>query len=190
MADRRGVRGHAQAWIELNAEDPEARSALEVARAHLAAGKPLQGLRRLRVFELSGRLPAAEPLAELLHRSTQFYNPHKERCTVRTASEDPPPLANDEHVVLVWERGGERRPAAERWWQHETKRKIEVREGTAWVLRFERGERPAERAVELAELKDRRHGLLCNPHSQEYRLGHGGAPLPWWPATPARKEPT
>jgi hypothetical protein len=82
-------------------------------------------------------------------------------------------------VVLVTERGGERRPAAERWWRHVTGRTIEVREGTAWAFTFEGEEHPAERVQELTRLDDRRHGLLCNPHAQEARLASGGIPLPW-----------
>ena len=35
------------------------------------------------------------------------------------------------------ERGGERRPAAERWWSQRPGDSIEVREGTAWALTFD-----------------------------------------------------
>ena len=41
------------------------------------------------------------------------------------------PIEPREIVVLVTERDGERRPAAERWWRHETGKDIEVREGVA-----------------------------------------------------------
>src|SRR5687768_212167 len=101
MARRREGEKVAQAWIALTAEDPEALSALGVARAHLAAGRRLRGLRRLRVMEVVGRLPARGSLEELLHRSTQFYNPNKERCSVRLAPSDPPPLEPGERAVLV-----------------------------------------------------------------------------------------
>lgn len=170
----------AQAWIELKSDDPEAVSALEVARAHLAAGRALKSLRRVRLFELSGALPTRAGLEGLLHRSIQFYNPHKERCSVRTAASDAAPLAAGEHVVLVFERGEERRGGAERWWRHETGRDIEVREGVAWAMAFEPQEPdPAGAAAELAVLRDRRHGLLCNPHAQEHRVAVGRIPLPW-----------
>ena len=176
---KRGTNG-VQAWVELRAYDPEAQSALAVATANLAAGRTLVGLRRLRLFELSGKLPARGEVEGLLHRSIQFYNPHKERCTVRAAEDEPAPIGRDECLVVVYDRGAERRAAAERWWQHETRKKIEVREGVAWVLRFASEPKPLERATELAEVRDRRHGLLCNPHSQEFLAAAGTAPWPVW----------
>src|SRR5262245_52622362 len=72
-----------QAFVELLAEDPEAVSARAIARERLAAGRRLKSLRRLRVFELAGALPARAECEALLHRSTRFFNPAKERCTVR-----------------------------------------------------------------------------------------------------------
>jgi len=181
MATKRGAAVTvAQAWIEPVSDDPEAVSALAVARARLPAGRALRSLRRLRLFELSGALPARAGLEGLLHRSIQFYNPHKERCAVRMAASDPVPLSAEEQVVLVFERGAERRGGAERWWGHETGRDVVVREGVAWVMSFESLEPdPVGAAEELAVLRDRRHGLLCNPHAQEYRLAAGKIPLPW-----------
>ncbi|MGH7731046.1 MAG: hypothetical protein ACRENJ_07335, partial [Candidatus Eiseniibacteriota bacterium] len=168
------------AWIELVSDDPEAVSAFAVARAHLPAGRALRSLRRLRLFELSGPLPARAGLEDLLHRSIQFYNPHKERCAVRAAASDTVPLADGEHAVLVFERGEERRGGAERWWRHETGRDIEVREGVAWILGFEPMEADPRGAVaELTVLRGRRQGLLCNLHAQEYRLATGAVPVPW-----------
>ncbi|MBI1798393.1 MAG: hypothetical protein HYR73_01765 [Candidatus Eisenbacteria bacterium] len=179
-AKRAAVRSAvAQAWVERMAGDPEAVSALGVARAHLAAGRNLTGLRRLRVFELWGGLAERGRLEDLLHRSTQFYNPYKERCTVRLSFGDPAPVASADAIALVVERGGERRSAAERWWLHETGEKIEVREGVAWVMSFAVGESAAERARELTVLEDRRHGLFCNPHSQDHRVSGAAVPLPW-----------
>ncbi len=171
----------AQAWVELRTADPEAVSALSVARASLPAGRALRSLRRMRLFELSGALPAREGIEQHLHRSSQFYNPHKERCTVRAARADPAPVARDEHVVLVFDRGEERRGGAERWWRHELGHDVEVREGVAWLLGLEPGLRDAAAAVEeLSVLRDRRHGLLCNPHAQEYLVAAAtGIPLPW-----------
>ena len=177
MAIRRGADKVAQAWIELRSDDPEAVSALAVARAHLPAGRSLRGLRRLRLVELRGRLPARERLESLLHRSTQFYNPHKERCAVRMASADPPPLRAGERAVVVVDRGGARRGAAERWWLHETGVAVEVREGTAWALSFD-GD-GAEQVEDLALVRGRRHGLLCNPHSQDCHVAGESVPLPW-----------
>jgi len=170
----------AQAWIELRSADPEAVSALAVARASLPVGRALTSLRRLRLFELSGALPLRAGVERLLQASIQFYNPHKERCSVRTNASDALPVGADEQVVLVYERGEERRGGAERWWHHETGRSIEVREGVAWVLGFAPGTGdPAAAAEELTVLRDRRHGLLCNPHAQEYRIGSGTVPLAW-----------
>jgi hypothetical protein len=167
-----------QAWVELRTEDPEALSALAVARRRLPGGARLCGVRRVRLIELDGPLPGRAEQEELLHRSTRFYNPHKERCVLRTVGRDPAPVDQDERVVLVWEREGERRPAAERWWRHETGEAIEVREGVAWVLRFEGGT-TADQAAELAQLRDRRHGLFCNPHAQELRVAGDEIPIPW-----------
>jgi hypothetical protein len=177
----------AQAFIELLAEDPEAESALAIARGRLAAGRRLAGLRRVRVFELAGALPSRAQVEELLHRSTRFYNPAKERCTVRAAEREPVPFKPEEALVLVLDRGLERRPAGERWWKHETGEKVEVREGTVWALAFEPGEDAAARAGELAELKDRRHGLFANPHFQDWRAGEGAHP-PWpWLERPRKR---
>ena len=98
---------------------------------------------------------------------------------MRTKPRDPLPLSAGERVVLVTERGGERRLAAERWWRHETGGDAEIREGVAWALRFEAGARAEDSARDLATLRGRDHGLLCNPHWQEARLAAGTVPLPW-----------
>jgi hypothetical protein len=170
----------ALAFVELRSEDPEAVSAFAVARDRLAAGRTLAGLRRLRVFELAGALEERDALAERLHGSTQFYNPAKERCTVRAAEPDPAPFAPEETLVLVIERGGERRSGAERWWRHEAGARVEVREGVVWALRFEAEPEPAARAAELAAVTDRAHGLLSNPQFQEHKVCADGAPpLDW-----------
>ena len=179
MARERETARTAQAWIEPLADDPEAMSALAVARARLRAGGALTGLRRMRVFELRGAIPDRAKVAELLHRSIQFYNPAKERCTIRLEPRDPVPLAARETALLVLERGGERRPAAERWWRHETGASAEIREGTAWALTFREGEGSEGAARDLVTLRDRGHGLLCNPHWQEARIAAGTVPLPW-----------
>ncbi len=182
MAKPKRAAQSAQAWIELLSDDPEAVSALAVARAHLPAGRALRGLRRMRLLELSGALPPRRELEALLHRSIQFYNPHKERCAVRVTSADPVPLRPGERVVLVYERGGERRAAAERWWLHETGMPVEVREGVAWALSLADGEGELE---DLALVRGRRHGLLCNVHSQECRIPAGEIPLAWMAASGA-----
>lgn len=174
----------AQAWIELRATDPEAASAFAIARADLEAGRTLESLRRFRVFELRGALPDAANITTLLHRSTQFYNPGKERCVVRAVPGDAAPLRDGETLVLVFERGGERRTAAERWWKHETGERVEVREGVAWALRFAPGADAEGLAADLAVARDRAHGLLANPHAQEWRPGRmegsdGNPPLEW-----------
>jgi hypothetical protein len=96
----------------------EAISAGTVARGPSRRGPVAGLLRRLRLFELSGPLPARGPLEKLLHRSIQFYNPIQERCTVRRSAGDAAPVRSGEHAVLVFERGEERRGGAERWWRH------------------------------------------------------------------------
>lgn len=175
-----------QTYVELRAEDPEATSALGVARERLAAGKRLRALRRVRVFEITGELPDRARVEDLLHRSTRFYNPAKERATVRVSAADSAPFETDEELVLVVDRGLERRAAAERWWRHETGSKVEVREGTVWALRFDPGEDPSRAAASLAVVTNRAHGLLSNPHFQDWRSGGGGSP-PWpWLARPRR----
>jgi len=177
-----------QAYVELRAEDVEAESAYQVARERLAAGRALASLRRLRLIELAGASGDAVALAARLHLSTQFYNPAKERCHVRAEPHEPAPVAADETLVLVLERGGERRPGAERWWRHETAERVVVREGTLWALRFEPGTDAAAAAAALAATRDRAHGLLANPHAQDYRLAQGAAPpLPWISQRPARR---
>ncbi len=180
-----------QAFVELRSEDAEADSALEVARTRLAAGERLRGMRRVRLFELTGSLPGRGETEDLLHRSTRFYNPAKERCTLREAASDAAPFHPDETLVLVVDRGLERRVAAERWWKHETGEKVEVREGLVWALTFEPGTDAKVEAASLASVHDRAHGLLSNPHFQDWRPGSGVAP-PWaWlegpPRTPARR---
>ena len=169
-----------QAWVELRTDDPEAVSALAVARARLSEGRGLTGVRRFRLFELSGPLPVRAEIEDLLHRSTWVYNPHKERCSVRASAREASPAAAGEQAVLVVERGAERCPAVERWWLHETGQPIEVRMGWTWVLRFEREEDAAARAGELAVVRGREHGLLCNPNAQDHALAPAARiPLPW-----------
>jgi hypothetical protein len=177
----RAKRPVAQVWVALRAEDPEASSALEVARASLDAARSLESLRRFRVFELRGTLPAGEGLEALLHRSIQFYNPSKERCVVRRDGRAPGPVEAAEAVALVVERGGDRRAAAERWWRHETAARIEVREGVAWVMRFGAGAETAALAGQLAVARDRGAGLFCNPNAQEVDVVLGQPELDRWP---------
>jgi hypothetical protein len=169
----------AQVWVELKGDDPEADSALAVARTRLAAGRALRSLKRLRLIELDGPLPRRDALNALLDRSTRFYNPHKESCTLRLEPDEPAPVPPGGSAALVTERGGERREAAERWWLHETGERIAVREGVVWAMEFEPGTAAARAAGELVWLRDREHGLLCNPHSQDGRVADGRPPLPW-----------
>ena len=179
----------AQAFVETRSEDPEAVSAREVARARLAAGAKLKSLRRLRLFELAGALPARRELEDLFHRSTWFYNPAKERCTVRATGADAAPFSEKEALVLVVDRGLERRAPAERWWRHETGSQVEVREGVVWALGFEPGADAAREAASLAAVTDRAHGLLANPHFQAWSASAGVHP-PWpWFTAPKRRAP-
>ncbi|HVP14636.1 MAG TPA: hypothetical protein VMS88_03770 [Terriglobales bacterium] len=168
----------AQAWVALNAVDPQVASALTVARSALAAGRGLAELRRWRLFELRGPLPDRARLEEMLHRSIRFYNPNKERCIVRGADE-PAPLAGAERAVLVVDRGGARRTAAERWWLHETGERIEVREAVVWALRFKPGIDAAAGAAELTILRGMDSGLFCNLQAQDHRQSGADVPLPW-----------
>jgi hypothetical protein len=167
-----------QVFIELRAGDPAAVSALSIVRTRLAAGHELLRLRRVRVFEVRGALPGRTELTELLHRSTRFYNPAKERCTLRTAPSEPAPFAADEALLLVLDRGLERRAAVERWWRHEQLAKVEVREGTVWALGFAPGVNVERQASSLAAVTTRAEGLFCNPHFQDWRPGDGARP-PW-----------
>jgi len=168
-----------QAWIAPLGDDPEAVSALAVMRERLPEARGLAELRRRRVVELRGALPASGEVGRLLAESTQFYNPHKERCTVRGAARTRAPLGDAQAAVLVWERGGERRPTAERWWRHATGRSIEVVEGVAWLLTFDGDEDARAHAESIARLRGRRHGLLCNPHAQAMAVAGRSIPLPW-----------
>lgn len=175
------VKTHALVFVELRASDPEAVSALQVAREHLEGGARLEGLRRWRVFELHGELPDRPELAARLDRSTQFLNPAKERCVIVAGPDDRAPFAPNEASVLVFDRGGERRAAAERWWRHDGGGRIEVREGVAWALAFAGGAPNAEDVEAVAVTTSRSRGLLCNPHSQEWRwMPAGMAPPPDW----------
>lgn len=178
-----------QAFIELRSEDAEAESARSVTRARLEAGHGLLSLRRVRLFELTGALPGAAELADLLHRSTRFYNPAKERCTVRMSERDPAPFRDHEHLVRVVDRGLDRRTAAERWWKQETGSRVEVREALVWALGFEPGVDAAAMTRSLAVLQDRAHGILSNPHFQDATVAQGAQPpWPWIKARPrARK---
>ena len=180
-----------QAFVELRSEDPERTSALAVARERLAAGRTLEGLRRFRLFEISGSALEPAALAERLHGSTQFYNPAKERCVVRADAAEPVPAAHGEALVLVVERGGERRPAAERWWRHAAGERVEVREGVVWALRFAPGTDAAAAAGDLAVARDHAHGLLANPHAEEHRVVAGALPPCDWmtlrPVRPGRR---
>jgi len=178
VAPRKTTRKVAQAWVELISEDPEAVSAGWVARGRLDAGRGLERLRRVRLLELTGPLPGRDRLEALLHGSTQFYNPHKERCTLRLSGQDAAPLADGERAVLVFEKDGVRRPSAERWWRHETGDEVEVAEGTVWALSYDANESP-EAIEDLVRLQGRGHGLLSNPHSQDYRIAKERVPLPW-----------
>jgi hypothetical protein len=141
----------------------------------------------VRVFEITGDLPPAAVVEDLLHRSTRFYNPAKERCRIRLRADQPAPFGEDERFVLVTDRGLERRSAAERWWRHETGRRVEVREALAWVMAFEPGIDAAACAESLSTVTDREHGLFRNPHYQDGVLGSGGG-VPWgWHASSTRR---
>jgi hypothetical protein len=62
---------------------------------------------------------------------------------------------------------------------HETGTPAEIREGVAWALRLAAGADAGRAAADLAILRDRGHGLLCNPHWQDARVAAGEVPLPW-----------
>jgi hypothetical protein len=186
-AAARGVRSVAQAWIETISDDPEAVSAFAVARRGLGE-TGLQSLRRARLIELEGVLPPAAELAERLHDSTRFYNPNKERCHLRVSDADPSPLADGERAVLVFDRGGERREGAERWWKRVTGSAVRVREGTAWIVAGADGAASDALAEQLTEVKDARHGLLCNPHAQEYRPAGKWIPVAWFASGTASRK--
>ena len=168
-----------QAWIEVRSDDPEAVSALAVSRAGGVVERAPEVLERVRLFEITGTACSRERVEALLHGSSQFYNPHKERCVVRGSKDDPLPGPAGFEYIVVWERAGERRPAAERWWRHEAGECVEVREAVAWRARFAPGVEPTAAAHELARVRDARHGLLCNPWSQEFRCGVAAAAFPW-----------
>ncbi len=173
-----------QAWVELRAVDPAAQTAFQAMRAHLKPGHGLRGVRRARMLELCGKLPPRSRLEELLHRSIQFYNPHKETCVVRRALRDRLPVEPEDTTVVVWDREGSRSGAAERWLLHETGRAVEVWETTVWVLAWEPSILARDRLAgtkELAVLRDRRHGLLANPHAEEARIFAGPPVLPALP---------
>jgi hypothetical protein len=175
---------YAQVFIELRAHDPEAVSAEQVARRQTPAGA-LARVRRFRLLEVRGAaLPERAVLEDLLHRSTRFYNPAKERCRVRIAEADPAPCSDAERMLLVSDRGDERRPAAERWWRHETGQRVQVREGTAWVLEFAPGADAGAGAAALAQVRARREGLFANPHAQDCREAVGAPPLAWFAQRP------
>jgi len=169
-----------QAFVELRAEDPEATSAFTVARERLAAGLALQGLRRMRLFEIAGSDLPASAVAERMHASSQFYNPVKERCVVRASASEAVPARDDEALVLVFERGGERRPGAERWWRHVGDEKVEVREGVVWALAFTPGADARALAEALAASGPGATGLLANVHVEEHRIcAADRPPLDW-----------
>ncbi len=98
---------------------------------------------------------------------------------LRLVETDPPPLSPGESAVLVVERAGDRRAAAERWWRHESDLGVEVREALVWALRFGAGELAQEQAAALAELRGPGQGLLCNPNSQAWAQVSGPPPLDW-----------
>src|SRR5205814_8530288 len=105
-------------------------------------------------------------------------NPAKESAALRTSAAGSAPFAADERLVLVLDRGLERRAAAERWWRHETGARVEVREGTVWALAFEPGADAERCSAALAAATDRAHGLFSNLQFQDWRAGAGAAP-PW-----------
>lgn len=182
-----GAAGVAQAFIALRAEDPEAATALAVARTNLADGASLTALRRERLVEITGARGDVASIARTLHGSIQFYNPAKERCILRAPGDSPPPFGAEEACVCVIERGGDRRAAAERWWRHETGERVTVREATVWVLAVGEGADALACAQSLATARDRTHGLFANPHVQDVRVAPGGdVPLPWI-AAPRRR---
>ncbi len=172
-------RGVAQVWVRVRADDPEAVSALTVARTLGEGREPPVAMRRFRLLELRGALPPRGEVERLLARSIQFYNPQKEVVLVRLDAAEAVPLEAGEQAVLVVERGGARRRAAERWWAAVSGRRVEVREGVVWALRFAPGVAAGAAAARLAVLRDRRRGLLCNPHAEEHRIAGAAVPLPW-----------
>lgn len=175
----RPARKVAQVWIETLSDDPEAVSAFAVAQRS-PGGAMLRSLRRARVIEIEGALPPAAELAERLHDSTRFYNPNKERSHLRLNETDPAPVAAGERAVLVFDRGGERREGAERWWKRATGSAARVREGTAWILGAASAAELDVLTGQLFEAGDSGHGLLCNPHAEEYRRAEAQVPLAWF----------
>ena len=177
----------AQAWIETIAQDPAAVSALVIARRTLAGVGDLRSLRRVRLIEIEGRLPDAITLAARLHDSTRFYNPHKERCTVRRLRTDATPLEPTERAALVFDREGERRPASERWWKRVTGDTVRVREGTVWIAGAASADETGAALNMLMPGPGFGQGLLCNANAQEFRRADSTVPLPWFSARAGRR---
>ena len=84
-----------------------------------------------------------------------------------------------ELAIRVVDRDGDRRPAAERWWAHQTGEPIEVREAVVWLVAFDDGVDAQAEAEALTLVRGRRAGLFCNPHAQEAALVRGPVPLAW-----------
>lgn len=180
------VAGIAQAWILPVSDDPEAVSALGVARRFLGA-TDLRGLRRARLIEIEGDLPPAAELASYLHDSTRFYNPNKERCHLRLSNSDPVPFGPGERAVLVFDRGGERREGSERWWKRTAGGRVRVREGTAWIVEGADAAASVLWLDALTEVRGAGRGLLCNPHAQESRRAGDAVPLGWFAARAGKR---
>ena len=78
--------------------------------------------------------------------------------------------------------------ASERWWKRVTGGSVKVREGTAWIATAAPGHSAEEVLGELLQVRDARHGLLVNPHAQEFRPPASGIPLRWFQSRSPRRK--
>ena len=154
--------------VELRAEDPEASSALVVARERLDGGARAAraaALPRVRAARRAAGDATSSRSGCTARRSSTI--PAKERCVVRAGGRRSPSPVAGRARRSCWSSSAAASAgaAAERWWRHETGARVEVREGVVVGAAVRAGRGRARRSARSWRWRaTARHGLFCNPH--------------------------
>ena len=161
-----------QLWVERQAMDPAASTALAALQLLLGRDAPVK-VGRADLWELSATnagADAGERFETWLRSSNLFLNPNRDRGVV-LGGVAPVPGPSVASVVTI-ERGQPDSRAHALTLAHALGGTWRVRRGTVWTLLW-----PAERAADVAQLAEkaawarrRSSGLLVNPESQDAQV--------------------
>jgi phosphoribosylformylglycinamidine (FGAM) synthase PurS component len=131
---------------------------------------------RVAAVDTAERAALEERLRSAACRAGRYVNLNRDTCTWLAGPRPWAGPAAGVSAVDVWVCDGDGRdPAALAWFRSQASPRVEdVRHGVLWrlVLPLADPDRARERALEIAETRARRQGLLANPNAQTAEVLH------------------